>query len=218
MPIAVSFDNLNYSGLLNGFSCKIMSGTRVLIITAREEESALMAGLMTGLTLPESGSVSISGITIAERNRDALLHIRTGIGIVPSSGGLVSNLKVWENIFLPYHYHRGKPATSDEELAEDFLRELHYSGKLMALPAHLTLYEKRVIAFVRAAVMKPDILIYCNIFDKISLQQQSLLSITINRFHAESSSRTSIVLASSADTLSRDDFDSVISIHGQYNC
>lgn len=213
MSTAVLFDKVNYSDLLDDFSFKINIGTRVLVITASEEESFLLAGLMIGLTPLDSGSINISGCSVSESNQEVLLQLRSKIGIVPSVGGLVSNLKVWENIFLPYLYHFGKPTPLDEDIAENYLKELNYTGRRMVLPAHLTLYEKRVVAFIRSAVMNPDLMLYCNTLEKLSPQQQTGLSNVINRFHSESFTRTSIFFASSADAISTYEFDTVISVH-----
>jgi len=214
MSIAVSFDKVSYSGLLNGFSSEIISGSCALMTTEREEESCLLASLMTGMKLPDSGFITVSGRITGESTPEELLQLRSRLGVVPPAGGLVSNLKVWENIFLPYLYHRGEPAVEDEESADSYLGELGYTSKKMALPAHLTLYEKRVVAFVRAAVMKPDIMIYCNIFDKMTPAQQAGLSQAAAKFHSESAGRTSIFLASSHDVPFTKGFDALIPIHG----
>lgn len=215
MSATISFKNVHYSGFLNNFSFEIEMGTCTLIKTAREEESLLLASLMTGLKQPDSGLINISGCSTTESNHDFLLQLRSRIGVIIPSGGLVSNLKVWENIFLPYLYHLGTPDTSDKEMADKYLTELGYTGRKMSLPALLTPYEKRVVAFIRAAVMKPQIMIYCNVFDKISALQQTGLSDALERYHFECVGRTSIFIASSADIPLKGGFDMVIATHGQ---
>lgn len=215
MSVVASFKNVHYSNFLNNLSFEIKAGTCALITTAREEESLLLTGLMTGLKQPASGLISISGCYTTESNHDLLLQLRSKIGVIIPSGGLVSNLKVWENIFLPYLYHLGKPDTSDEEVADKYLTELGYTGRIMALPALLTPYEKRAVAFVRAAVMKPQIMIYCNVFDKISVLQQTGLLNAIERYHSGSVGRTSIFIASSANITFKGGFDMIIATHEQ---
>lgn len=214
MSTAVSFDKVSYSGLLNGFSSEIKSGFCTLITTEREEESCLLTALITGMKLPDAGLITVFGRTTAESTPEELLHLRSRLGVVPPTGGLVSNLKIWENIFLPLQYHRGDPSAADEESADTWLTKLGYTSKKMALPAHLSLYEKRVVAFVRAAVMKPDVMIYCNIFDKMSPAQQTGLSQAAAQYHAESAGRTSIFLASTTDVPFGGGFDALIPIHG----
>lgn len=215
MSTAVSFHKVSYSGLLNGFSSEIKSGSCTLITTEREEESCVLTSLMTGMKLPESGSITVSGRITAESTPDELSQLRSRIGVVLPGGGLVSNLKVWENIFLPYLYHHGEPAEAEEESVDACLKALGYTSKKMALPAHLTLYEKRVVAFARAALMKPDIMIYCNIFDKMTPAQQTGLSRAAAEYNSENAGRTSIFLASTADVPLGGGFDALIPLHGQ---
>lgn len=200
--------------MLDGFSCEIKSGSCVLIITEREDESCLLTALLTGMKLPDSGFITVAGRSTGESTPEELFQLRSRLGVVPPAGGLISNLKVWENIFLPRQYHHGEPSAEDEEAAGTYLKELGYTSKMMALPAHLTLYEKRAVAFTRAAIMKPDMMIYCNIFDKMTPAQQTVLSRAAAHYHAENAGRTSIFLASTTDVPFGGGFDALIPIHG----
>ncbi|OGU09273.1 MAG: hypothetical protein A2X82_11840 [Geobacteraceae bacterium GWC2_55_20] len=161
---------------------------------------------------PDSGSINVLGFSLTDATSEILMNLRLKVGIVPFSGGLVSNLKVWENIFLPMTYHFGEPAVQSQESARNYLDELGYKGKRMVLPAHLSLFEKRVVAFIRAAIMKPEMMLYCNSLEKISTTEQSMLLTVINRFHAEMEERTSIVFASTTDAVDIHSFDNVISL------
>ena len=87
----------------------------------------------------------------------------------------------------------------------------------MAFPAHLSLYEKRVAAFTRAAIMQPDIMIYCNTFERISKPEQVRLAAVLDGFHIEKTDRTSIYLASTTDLPVQSEFDNVLYIHPQKN-
>jgi phospholipid/cholesterol/gamma-HCH transport system ATP-binding protein len=213
MPVAVAFKDVSYSDMLQDFSCEIEAGGRVLIVTAREEESAVLTRLMTGLLMPEQGSVVLSGNSTGETTPEKLMLARLNLGIVSFHGGLVSNLKMWENVFLPYYYHIGKPTPADDELADNYLNRLNCAGKHMAFPAHLSLFEKRVAAFTRAALMQPDIMIYCNTLERISKPEQARLAPVLEEFHLEKAVRTSIYLASTADLAAQSDFDAVLYIH-----
>jgi len=188
------------------------NGTRSLVLVAREEDSHQFTRLITGVVRPDSGSINVLGFSTTDSTCETMMDLRLKIGVVPFSGGLVSNLKVWENIFLPMTYHIGEPTVTDMEAARNYLDELGYKSKRMELPAHLSLFEKRVVAFTRAAVMKPEIMLYCNSLEKISTIEQNMLLTVINRFHEEMKERTSIVFASSKDTVDLAGFDNVVSL------
>lgn len=215
MPVAVMFRDVSYSSVLRDFSSEIEAGERVLIVTAREEESTALTRLLTGFLMPEQGSIFIFGNSTAEATPEQLMQMRIRMGIIPFQGGLVSNLKMWENIFLPYYYHTGRSKPEDDELAFNYLKRLNCSGKHLAFPAHLSLFEKRAAAFVRAAIMQPDIMIYCNTLERISMQDQRCFASVLNDFHTAKAGRTSIYLASTTELPVQLNFSSVIYLHPQ---
>lgn len=215
MPGAVLFRNVSYSDVLCDFSCEVAAGERVLIVTTSEEESMALTRLVSGFLAPEQGSIEVLGLSTAESSEEHLRRARTRLGIIALQGGLVANLKMWENIFLPYYYHSGIPRPEDDKLAAGYLDALNCSGKHQAFPAHLSLFEKRVAAFTRAAIMQPDIMIYCNTLERISKQEQKCFASVLNKFHSEKTGRTSIYLASATDLPAQTDFDSEIYIHPQ---
>jgi len=96
--------------------------------------------------------------------------------IVPADGGLIANLKVWENLALPAAYH-GSPRYADlERRAADILAEFNVAGaKFEALcsmlPDHLDRFERRLCAFVRALLTEPRLLVYDSLFDGLNREQ-----------------------------------------------
>ncbi len=213
MSAAITFRNVSYSDILNGFSCEIETGQRVLVVTSREEESTILTRLAAGLLTPEQGTIDVFGSSTSETSPEQLVQSRLKLGIIPFNGGLVSNLKMWENIFLPHFYHRGKPDPEVDELADNYLTKLNCSAKHMAFPAHLSVFEKRATAFTRAAIMKPDVMIYCNTLERISKSDQVRLATVIDDFHSEKAGRTSIYLASTSELPVKTDFDAIFYIH-----
>jgi ABC-type transporter Mla maintaining outer membrane lipid asymmetry ATPase subunit MlaF len=95
---------------------------------------------------------------LAEPERLALLG---KIGFVPANGGLISSLNGWENITLPVAYHAPQrlPQLFDE--VNEVLEDLGGvdDNLLKKLPEEMTLYEKRLAAYVRALLEKPALLL-----------------------------------------------------------
>jgi ABC-type transporter Mla maintaining outer membrane lipid asymmetry ATPase subunit MlaF len=93
------------------------------------------------------------------------LKLLSRVGFVPADGGLQSSLNGWENISLPLAYHA--PQKLDRAFAE--VHELIGSlggvdGELLAkLPEDMTLYEKRLAAFLRALLEKPELVVAENL-------------------------------------------------------
>jgi ABC-type transporter Mla maintaining outer membrane lipid asymmetry ATPase subunit MlaF len=115
----------------------------------------------------------------SESQRSALLQNlgdQPGVVIVPHNGGLISNLRVWENIVLPVQYHgielAGKLEDNVAQLLEQCgLDEDAVSELLLKLPDQLSLYEKRLAGFVRAMLMGPELIIYDSLNEGLSRKE-----------------------------------------------
>lgn len=213
MPAAVSFREVSATGFFDNFSFEVEAGKSALIVTSHEDENSFFLRLVTGLSRPAQGSVNILGQQLEELTPAQLYQSRQQIGIVPSNGGLVSNLKLWENIFLPLLYTKGNISEEVEEFAIGNLKKLGYSGNIMALPAHLTIHEKRIAAFIRAIICKPLIMVYSNCFADMAAQARKRFTSAAAEFHTESKGRTSIYLATSAEAARELPVDIIIKAH-----
>lgn len=105
----------------------------------------------------------------SESQRAAVLDnlcSQAGVVIVPHNGGLISNLSVWENIVLPVQYHAFEiPGILEDNVMNLLLQcgladEAAATELLLMRPDRLSLLEKRMIGFVRALLMKPELIIY----------------------------------------------------------
>jgi len=199
MSPILSFRDVSLPGYFEGFSCDIEAGCSALVVTSREDESTALTRLITGLSRPERGSVLVDGQDVAGLETAQLYHLRRQIGVVPSNGGLISNLKLWENITLPLMYHSGGVTAEDEKRALDYLAGMGYSGRIMALPAHLTHDERRLAALVRTFLCQPRIVLYSNCIEGTSSATRKAFFRVTQEFHAAVQNRTSLYLTSSAN-------------------
>jgi ABC-type transporter Mla maintaining outer membrane lipid asymmetry ATPase subunit MlaF len=95
---------------------------------------------------------------LADAERAALMR---RMGFVPANGGLMSSLNAWENISLPLAYHAPEKLPAALREVRALLEELGGVGDelLGKLPEHMTLYERRLAAYVRALLEDPDLLV-----------------------------------------------------------
>jgi len=83
------------------------------------------------------------------------------VAFVPANGGLMSSLNAWENISLPVAYHapeKLEAALADVHALLDELGGVD-DDLLAKLPEHMTLYERRLAAYLRALLERPDLLV-----------------------------------------------------------
>ena len=210
MSFNLSFRDVGYLNYFNGFSCDIEAGASVLIVTSREDEGTALTRMITGMSTPSRGTILVDGKDVAGLELDDLHELRQQIGVVPSKGGLVSNLKLWENITLPLLYHSGGIAPEEENSALNYLARLGYSGNIMALPAHLTQFEKLIAALVRVFLRKSRIVIYSNCLELIPPVSRDIFFQISKEFHAASKERTSLYITSSPELAANLPVDTVI--------
>jgi ABC-type transporter Mla maintaining outer membrane lipid asymmetry ATPase subunit MlaF len=95
---------------------------------------------------------------------EQLLH-HPATQIADSVGGTISSINVMENIGLPAIYHRVSPILALEREALDVLAACgldHAQAEALCRkrPAELRPFDKRLVGFVRALLMQPDLLVY----------------------------------------------------------
>ncbi|QEM68469.1 ATP-binding cassette domain-containing protein [Geobacter sp. FeAm09] len=212
MSWSVEFRNVACAGLPEKVSLQIQGGRSALVVTPRGDEGHMLVRLITGLSHPVHGSVHVDGQDLAGLSSAQIYRMRQRIGIVPQKGGLVSNLKLWENMTLPLLYTRGNVPPEAEETALRYLEMFGYRGNIMALPAHLTPHEKRMAAFIRAALCSPQVMVYANCFDDLTGAVRAQWGAITTEFHRSSPGMTSICLAASPDVARDVPVDDIISL------
>jgi predicted ABC-type transport system involved in lysophospholipase L1 biosynthesis ATPase subunit len=101
------------------------------------------------------------------------------IAVVAPRGGLIGNLKIWENLVLPSLYgeetrSQGAPTLGSlEARAESLFRTLGVARERFVeicalLPERLSEIERRLAAFVRGMLAEPEIMIYDGLFDGLA--------------------------------------------------
>jgi phospholipid/cholesterol/gamma-HCH transport system ATP-binding protein len=201
---SMSFD------ILPGESCKL--------ITNSESGEQLLLQTIIGLKKPLEGKVFIFGLDIYSLSESEQLKLFRRIGIAWKGGGLISNLKVWENAILPACYHRPDEFDAIETRAADLFRRLGIevsTGYMGRLPGPLSASEKCLIGVVRAMLMEPELMIYDSIFEGLYPETAERLAILTAWFHSERRGRTSVYISSHEQSLTSIPADKVLRPHAK---
>jgi len=86
------------------------------------------------------------------------------VGWVAANGGLISNLKVWENVTLPLWYHVRREVTETEQSVTHWLGVLGmeqdaFAGFMAAPPSSTELWQRKLAGLLRALVQMPRVLV-----------------------------------------------------------
>lgn len=214
MDDALRFENVIADGLPSGLSFAVPAGSLGVIVTSRHDENDLLVRSLLGISRPRSGAVKVLGADVGGLPDQALNSLRRRVAVVYPGGGLVSNLKVWENLVLPLEYHSYCSATEIEERGLAALKRVGYQGRLMETPGHLSLYEKRLVGLARALLTEPRLLVCNAILAGLNREEENRLVSTVIELHREDPLRTTLFLTSNPDAVADIPFDCRIVLHG----
>lgn len=194
---AVRFDSIG------PLSFELGLGQECKIIACSNEDKEGFVDALTGRAKPASGQILIFGKDIYSISEPEYIKLFRKIAFVPEHGGLISNLKVWENIVLPALYHRVAGLDELQKQAERIFGALGFEGKALKvlmgrLPGPLSSYEKKIISLVRAMLMEPEIIIYDSLFDGLGAEPRERLRRLTVGF---SKNRTSLYISANEASL-----------------
>lgn len=186
-------------GSMQGLSFAFGQGATAKILFGSDDQKSELYAVLTGLHRPGAGRVFLFDEDLYALKERERLQLFRRIGVVPEDGGMISNLKAWENLLLPAWYHRGITAREAERDVVTIFRQLgldeaDLKKRMGRLPDQLTLYEKRAVALVRAMLMEPDILIYDFIFAGLDREAARRLMKITEGYHSRKAGRISVFL------------------------
>ena len=137
---------------------QIGSGEFVMIEGESGSGKTTLLNLLTGLTDPTSGSVSIEGKALKDFDDKGISGIRNKkVKYIPQGESLLSSLTVKENILFPFVIGGGE-RPSDERLLE-VAEKLGISDLLDEYPSDLSGGEMRRATIARAVINRPSLII-----------------------------------------------------------
>ncbi|MDX6698516.1 MAG: ATP-binding cassette, subfamily bacterial [Solirubrobacteraceae bacterium] len=185
---------------LRDVSLSVPPGQTVALVGATGAGKSTLAKLVARFYDPTSGSVSVDGHDLRDVRAESL---RSQLGVVPQEGFLFSG-SVRDNIAF------GRPEATDEEVADaaravgahEFVEALAdgYDTEVGERGSHLSAGQRQLIAFARALIADPRILILDEATSNVDVHTESRIEEGLRRLLA---GRTAIVIAHRLSTIRR---------------
>jgi phospholipid/cholesterol/gamma-HCH transport system ATP-binding protein len=193
MSILLQFNQAELAKLDN-LSFSISSGEcKILQVPSPEAKTALIE-MTVGESIPVKGVVLFHGQTLDTCKLGS-------IGWIPAGGGLISNLKAWENITLPLWFHNSRQRKATEETLKGWLIELKLDKqdweKFMASPAaRLKTWECKMAGLLRGLIQAPQLLVIdAALFDEVDEFRIQTWTKALEKFVQEANDRAALVIA-----------------------
>lgn len=139
---------------LNGLDLEVRSGALYGLVGPNGAGKTTTIRILTGLLLPDSGSVTVDDIDVLK----ASVKLKEKIGYVPDEAGIYDNLKVWEYLdFFSSCY--GMEGLKARKKGMTLLEQVGLGGKEEFYVDNLSRGMKQRLCLARALLHDPDILI-----------------------------------------------------------
>jgi putative ABC transport system ATP-binding protein len=143
--------------ILDDISFVIETGQTVAIVGASGSGKSTLLGLLAGLDLPSSGSVTLLGQALYALNEDQRAEWRgNNLGFVFQSYQLLPQMSALENVMLPLELRGQKGAM---ERAHTLLCQVGLEARLNHYPKTLSGGEQQRVALARAFAPNPKLLL-----------------------------------------------------------
>jgi len=170
--------------VFEGLSCAMArSGIHLLLGGSGSGKSTLLR-MIGGLQRPDTGDVSVAGRPLVGLREKELGEIRQGIGMLFQNGALLDSLSVLENVGLPLREHTRLSSDAIRERVHIVLGSVGLEDVDELLPRELSGGMLRRVAFARAIVMEPEILLCDEPFsglDPLNVNRIEELLLQLNR-------------------------------------
>ncbi|MBA3996499.1 MAG: ABC transporter [Candidatus Accumulibacter sp.] len=143
--------------ILHEISFAVAAGETVAVVGASGSGKSTLLGLLAGLDLPSSGSVTLAGENLAGLDEDARAVLRGRLlGFVFQSFQLLPSLTALENVMLPLELAAMPDARAR---AEHWLQRVGLGHRLRHYPKHLSGGEQQRVALARAFAPNPRLVL-----------------------------------------------------------
>jgi phospholipid/cholesterol/gamma-HCH transport system ATP-binding protein len=146
--------------ILDGISLDIQRGSIVAFMGPSGAGKTTILRLISGQLRPDEGTVEVNGQLISSMPDRELQHFRRNFGVLLQDGALFTDLTVFENIATPVREHTDLPEPLIRRLVMSKLSAVGLGGIEERMPHELSGGMARRVAFARAVVLDPDIMLY----------------------------------------------------------
>ena len=212
----VRFDDLHFAyrrgpEVLHGIDLDVPAGTTIALVGHTGAGKSTIAKLLARFYDPRAGRITVDGLDLRDVTQESL---RRQLGVVPQEGFLFAG-SVRENIAF------GRPDARDEEIvaaartvgAHEFVMRLEdgYDTQLGERGTRLSLGQRQLVAFARALLADPRILILDEATSSVDIGTERKIEQALRLLLAD---RTAFIIAHRLSTI-RDADRIVVLEHGR---
>ena len=147
--------------VLNGVDLDLYKGESLVVIGGSGTGKSVLIKCIQGLLIPDSGSIEIDDIEIANENPDVIDSMHSKMGMLFQGGALFDSLTVWENVAFDLIQNRGFSKKEAKIVAIKVLRQVGLTEDIADLyPSELSGGMQKRVGLARAVITRPEIIFF----------------------------------------------------------
>lgn len=147
--------------VLNGVDLDLYKGESLVVIGGSGTGKSVLIKCIQGLLIPDSGSIEIDDIEIANENPDVIDSMHSKMGMLFQGGALFDSLTVWENVAFDLIQNRGSSKKEAKIVAIKVLRQVGLTEDIADLyPSELSGGMQKRVGLARAVITRPEIIFF----------------------------------------------------------
>ena len=156
--VSKSFGDLH---VLRDVNLQLYNGENLVVLGRSGTGKSVLIKLISGLLMPDQGSVNVLGEVVNELNERQLRTLRQRIGFSFQNSALYDSMTVRENLEFPLV--RNKRNLTRAEInreVEDVLDGVGLLSAINQMPSELSGGQRKRIGIARTLILRPDIMLY----------------------------------------------------------
>ena len=161
--------------LIGDINIFIPSGSLISVLGKPVSGKTMLFKVLGLKDKASSGNLFILGKNVNKLNRNELSTLHSEISLVGEDNDLIDNLSVEENIILPLIV-TNKSKDEIEIAVNELVSWLNINNILEKNILHLSNYEKKMVQFARAIIIRPRLLLLDNFFTGLNNDYEKKIS------------------------------------------
>ncbi|MCN4145280.1 MAG: ABC transporter ATP-binding protein [Thiohalomonas sp.] len=149
-----------HSKIFNGIDIDIPKGKITAIMGPSGTGKTTLLKLIGGQLKPQQGTILFHGENIPAMKTKKLYEVRKKMGMLFQSGALLTDMNVFDNIAFPLREHTELPEVMIRDLVLMKLQAVGLRGARDLNPTQLSGGMARRVAFARAIVLDPEMIMF----------------------------------------------------------
>jgi phospholipid/cholesterol/gamma-HCH transport system ATP-binding protein len=184
--------------VLDRVSLDIAAGEQVCVIGSTGCGKTVLTKHFNGLLMPDSGTVEVCGVNVAEAEERELYELRKKIGYVFQGNALFASQTVYENVSVPLRADPyDVPARNESEIQQKVAKALRDVGLgeefFHRHPGELSGGQRKRVAVARAIVGQPPIVVYDEPTTGLDPEYTEIILELIERLYRQTGNTTIVI-------------------------